>query len=811
MDHSTRTELNPTQATALEYLRRGIAPMPCRGKSAIRTGWSREPVPTEDQVIADFSDSELNIGVRLGDVSGGLIDVDIDTPRARDIAPAFLPQTDAISGRLSNPKSHHWYYEQERSRVRSAVFKNITGKIILEIRGDGQQTIAPGSTHEGTGEPIQWVGDRQPGEPAIIAYDDLLRRCGWLAATTILSETLPDKDGQRHEIALALAGGFATHNVSREKASSCIRIAASFARADVADMLKAVESSYDRIEAGESATGFRALSRIIGSHAVRLIRKYTGTEDPDDRAVVNLDIEDVNTIGDRVLAALDDVGTEFYVGVDGSLSRVIESPEGQLEIRPLSDDQLRERIGRHVRCQRPGRVTKTEPNPDPVTANLPMDVVRNIQGRVDTRFPYLRRISTAPELDVIGSIHPKGGYNPLTRSFLPDTDEWGRFLNNHRFRIQTESKDIEASVDLFRELLCDFPFTSDADFAHAISLLLAPFGRELIPGRIPVFLFDKPEPGTGATLAVEVLTSAYYGPGGLIPTPEPESEAEWTKTLIARGLAGYRGFFLDNLRNPLDSGVVSSAITQDFLDGRVLGTNKTIRVPTPDVWVVTANNPAISTEMARRIVRVRLDARMDRPFERTRFRHKLPEWSNEQQYRLIEAALLIWRAWVWEGRPKGTVSLGSFDGWAKTMGGVLDVVGIPGFLANATDFYESADVEGKAWRAVVGAWWEDYGSTPTTARELFALPPVTETLVSGASDKDRAKFGRLLSAQRDRWFGTLRIEQSGLNRDKVQTYCLVHRDGQSRPRRKPEAAPSAGPFGRRSTSGTVSDLLMESA
>lgn len=784
---------------AHEYAGHGIATTPCTGKAPINDGWQDAPFPDEGQIDRDFPDESRNIGGRTGTISKRWGDVDIDNRTTATLARAILPQTPFRFGRDSNPNSHYGYRIEGDGPIESEVFFGPDGKHIVNIRADRSQTILPGSNHSPTGEPIRWEPGCGPDALPVIAWETLHRQASLLAATTIIAEAFRDHKGSRHDIALPLIGLLATRGLSRDTADKIIQVTARASGADEVDLSKIVESTYDRQDEGGNLTAGKTLKGLIGGKAVRLICKYLNLDIPDDRAVVNLDIDDVNTIGDRVLAALYEVGTGFYTGVDGSLSRVVETPEGQHEIRPHTDDQLREQIGRHVRCQRPGRVTKADPNPDPVTANLPMDVVRNIQGRIDSRFAYLRRISTAPEVAANGTIYGHAGYNPLIRCFLPFTDEWVHFLNSYRLSLRPEPKDLKAAVDVIRELLCDFPFTSDADFAHAVALLLAPFGRELTPGRIPVFLFDKPEPGTGATLLVEVLTSPYYGPGGLIPTPEPESEAEWTKTLIARGLAGNRGFFLDNLRNALDSAVMSSAITKDSLDGRLLGTNKTIRVPTPDIWAVTANNAAISTEMARRILRVRIDAHMDRPFERTGFTHKLPEWANETRFRLIEAALLIWRAWVWEGRPKGTVSLGSFDDWAKTMSGVLTVVGIPGFLDNADAFYESADVEGKAWRAVVDAWWDRFGSDPVTARDLFGLPVVTETLVSGLSDKDRAKFGRLLASQRDRWFNDLQIVQSGLHsHTKVQTYSLVHRSGESRPRQDPQPGQSAesnSPFG----------------
>jgi hypothetical protein len=50
--------------------------------------------------------------------------------------------------------------------------------------------------------------------------------------------------------------------------------------------------------------------------------------------------------------------------------------------------------------------------------------------------------------------------------------------------------------------------------------------------------------------------------------------------------------------------------------------------------------------------------------------------------------------------------LGEFEGWARVLGGVLDVAGIPGFLGNLTEFYELSDAEGAEIRGFLQAWWE---------------------------------------------------------------------------------------------------------
>jgi hypothetical protein len=71
-------------------------------------------------------------------------------------------------------------------------------------------------------------------------------------------------------------------------------------------------------------------------------------------------------------------------------------------------------------------------------------------------------------------------------------------------------------------------------------------------------------------------------------------------------------------------------------------------------WLVTANNPVFSREIARRVVRTRLDAKVDRPWERKGFRHaNLLAWVREHRGEIVAAVLILVQAWVAAGKPGG--------------------------------------------------------------------------------------------------------------------------------------------------------------
>src|SRR5262245_25946651 len=102
-----RAEASQTDAreAARQYIARGFAvvPLPARSKRPERAGWQH------GGFTADDIDPAGGIGLLLGELSGGLIDVDKDTPEAIAAARFFLPHTDMVHGRASARESHSWF------------------------------------------------------------------------------------------------------------------------------------------------------------------------------------------------------------------------------------------------------------------------------------------------------------------------------------------------------------------------------------------------------------------------------------------------------------------------------------------------------------------------------------------------------------------------------------------------------------------------------------------------------------------------------------------------------------------------------
>jgi hypothetical protein len=333
----------------------------------------------------------------------------------------------------------------------------------------------------------------------------------------------------------------------------------------------------------------------------------------------------------------------------------------------------------------------------------------------------------------------------------------------------------EARAWLLVELYGDFPFADKASPAHALAALLLPFVRLMIDGPTPLHLFDAPTEGTGKTLLADCVFVVNTGRESEA-TPEPKEE-EWRKLILALLMEGPPVILLDNLNHTLDSGALASALTSVTCKGRVLGVSKTAAVPNLATWIASGNNTRLSRELIRRTLWCRIDAAMDSPSERKNFRHpNLLRWAKVNRGRLVWAALTVCQAWVAAGRPAGKHKLGKFESWAEAMGGILDVAGVPGLLANADAFRKArADIAGE-WRTFVQKWWDRHNTSPVGVAELFVLAQeyslLDSVLGDGKDRSQRTRLGTALVRMVDRVFGNLQIVSAGDDHSTCRLYKL---------------------------------------
>src|SRR5207248_1177925 len=109
----------------------------------------------------------------------------------------------------------------------------------------------------------------------------------------------------------------------------------------------------------------------------------------------------------------------------------------------------------------------------------------------------------------------------------------------------------------------------------------------------------------------------------------------------------------------------------------------------------------------------RLDPNTDRPEDRDGFRHELPAYAYERRATLVWAVLTAVRGWLASNRPEPAVTpLGSFESWSRVMGGILDVLNIPGFLTDRETLRANTDAENEPELWLIETWWRLYQEEP---------------------------------------------------------------------------------------------------
>lgn len=278
-------------SAAIEAVRRGFQPIPIQagGKRPYGSGWTHYRWKSLEQVETSFDQwaeqGAPGIGLLLGKPSGGLVDVDLDHPKAAKFRDYFLPPTDMLSGRPGNPNSHYWYLVDDEELPGTRRYRMPDGSISVEIRTTGSQTVIPPSKWHGEGRPAEkyrWEGEPFGGEegPARVSGRLLSIQVALMGLGAILLEAWPDKGG-RHDAYLALAGGVlrygeGVHPWWERNLPVLISALAEVTHDDDGPDSRVKEvmgTTIRALQEGRKAVGFPRLSELIGTDAAEAARR----------------------------------------------------------------------------------------------------------------------------------------------------------------------------------------------------------------------------------------------------------------------------------------------------------------------------------------------------------------------------------------------------------------------------------------------------------------------------------------------------------------------------------------------------------
>jgi putative DNA primase/helicase len=325
------------------------------------------------------------------------------------------------------------------------------------------------------------------------------------------------------------------------------------------------------------------------------------------------------------------------------------------------------------------------------------------------RLPPLAGVISAPTLRADGSIFQTPGYDPQTQIiYEPESVEYPTVPEN------PTRDDALRALAVLAEPIAKFPFVDEtARSAMLAAMLTACIRRSL--RHAPAFALDAPTQGTGKGKLQSVLAALAEGHVA-IPISAGDGGVELEKRIDSELIRGAPIISIDNVMNDLDNDKLATILTEPIVACRVLGQSKTPRTPTGALVTITGNNLTLLAELCRRTIRIRIDARMERPWDR-QFAFDPVAKILDERGKYVVAALTILRAHHVAGRPKPGGTLGSFEDWYAWVVGALVWLGCKN-PKTTIEVTTAEDPRLSAHAAVIGAWHAVFGDQPVTVKEV---------------------------------------------------------------------------------------------
>lgn len=322
---------------------------------------------------------------------------------------------------------------------------------------------------------------------------------------------------------------------------------------------------------------------------------------------------------------------------------------------------------------------------------------------------------------------------------LADYDlESGMFgvFDTRRFLIPDSPSrtDAESALAVLNEVLGEFCFANEVDRSAALSAILTATIRTNL-SKAPMMHVRAHTVGSGKSYLCELIT-AFATPQKGTPTSFPADDEECRKLLLAELLRAPAVIEFDNLTSDiLPHKSLCTALTSEFMSGRILGLSKTVTVSTRTLFVSSGNNVAPIKDMTRRCISINLNPEIEIPAARTYKRPNLIAEVLQERERYVSAALTIIRAWIVAGKPKAECrALAGFGDWSDLCRQSLLWLGC---CDPAVSIFEAITEEPDREQLgrLLTAWRSVFGKTPAMIRDA-----VSKSTYQGNGNKELAEI-----------------------------------------------------------------------
>ncbi|WP_327724344.1 bifunctional DNA primase/polymerase [Streptomyces europaeiscabiei] len=418
-------------------------------------------------------------------------------------------------------------------------------------------------------------------------------------------------------------------------------------------------------------------------------------------------------------------------------------------VQQLGTDNLRAYLADHVSSFTLKRNPLTEQLEEERELLMPKSC-STILGRKTWPLPILRGIVTSPVIRPDGSLLDSLGYDHATGLYLEPRVPLRRLAP----QVTRDSLD-RAKVIVLDQVLKDFPWVAASDRAHFLGALLTPILRPYFHGATPMFVLTATAAGSGKSLLKDIFRHCY----GIADTAWPENDTELRKSITTQLYGtGQPVVVLDNLPNGyvIKSPVLSALLTSEVWGDRVLGATSKVTMPNDRLWIVTGNALRTGGDNGRRVLWVRLDPDCPDPDQRDNFTvGDLRPWLRHNASTLVAALVTLVRAWVAAGAPQVRVRKGDYSHWASLIAGLLDFIGVDGWMADRTEARDQDD-ELQEWALFLEMWRETYGGEPLATGALIKGLP-NHVPRKGDEPPSANQLGIWLKARQGRYFGTHKV------------------------------------------------------
>ncbi|HVF01065.1 MAG TPA: hypothetical protein VNA27_06965 [Rubrobacteraceae bacterium] len=548
------------------YVEAGFAvlPAPIGEKEARITGWP-QLVLGADAIDEYFPPGEnLNIVRVNGANSNGRGDIDLDRTEALKVANYLIPEGTLGFGREGHVPGHIevQFADTVPRTTKFALPGDGDDRMVVELRADGSQTLLPPSIYP-DGARCVW----QDGEVLVGHAVTLRGYAEDIAVAALLLMHYPG-EGARHEFWLGAVGMLIKSRHPAQRVRGIVEATARCANdPEWRTRLDVIDTTVTKFMVGERIGGKTKLAKIAPD-VPQILKDWLRIGSITDSGLPQI------VTNNRPLREVSDEATDALVAANeppeifarsGNLARLAKDAEGRPVIQDIDKDRLRYRMTRTAEYLKVG---------DDLQHVFPPDtVVADVLAAKSFAFPELVGITQSPALRPSGTVLDKPGYDKETKlAYIPEED-----VDVH-VPMQPTTADVDAAVELLRELFVDFPFIDESSLANMLALTLTPVVRPAYGGPTPLAVIDKPSPGTGASLLSEVVCAiATSRPAAMMSPPDNDEETRKQLTAVLR--TGRPIIVIDNLGSEMKNASWSRVLTSTTWEDRILGHSRVATLP----------------------------------------------------------------------------------------------------------------------------------------------------------------------------------------------------------------------------------------